>query len=295
MAIMGPSGAGKTTLLDILAGRLTRKSNTHGSYRGCAPHLSCTTTQSSDAGVANGAPSSRSVNGASGTVMVGGVELSRKTMQKMTAFVRQQDYLDGNDTVHEAVAFSAFMQMDRAIPRGERKEAVDRTIRQLGLTHARNSKVCQLSGGERRRVSVALQLVARPMILFMDEPTSGLDADNALKLCKCLRSLADAEGITVIVTIHQVSHRILRNLVPVLISPPSQPSLRYKKTKCSFFVLHFVCSSPPLRSSLFSTSACSYRPGCACTLVLQRIWKTTFHRLDFAPPQVATRRIITFR
>ena len=78
------------------------------------------------------------------------------------------------------------------------------------MTHCADQRIAALSGGERRRVSVALQLVTSPKVIFLDEPTSGLDADNALRLCQALRHMADTSGVAVVMTIHQPSDEIFR-------------------------------------------------------------------------------------
>ena len=135
-----------------------------------------------------------------------GTRLSRRAFKEVSGYVRQADYLNAEDTVAEAVGFSAFLRSSGDAE--TRAELVSRTLEALGLTHCADQRIAALSGGERRRVSVALQLVTSPKVIFLDEPTSGLDADNALRLCQALRHMADTSGVAVVMTIHQPSDEI---------------------------------------------------------------------------------------
>lgn len=119
-------------------------------------------------------------------------------------------------TVHEALLFAARLRLPESVPDTEKRVRVDALITQLGLAHIRDTRIGDgerrgISGGEMRRVSIGLELVARPDVLILDEPTSGLDSVSAKKVGEVLRALAhDKENPTaVIASIHQpryVSH-----------------------------------------------------------------------------------------
>ncbi|KAI5071323.1 hypothetical protein GOP47_0013574 [Adiantum capillus-veneris] len=171
MAIMGPSGSGKSTLLDALAGRLS--------------------------------PNLKQV----GNVMVNG---RRQTLSYgNSAYVTQDDVLLASLTVWEAVYYSAQLQLPKTMSYEAKRKRAERIIKEMGLQGAINTRIGGwrargLSGGEKRRVSIAIELLTRPRLLFLDEPTSGLDSAAAFNVVKRLRRLA-VEGRTIIVSIHQPS------------------------------------------------------------------------------------------
>ena len=158
-AIMGPSGAGKTTLLDVIAGR-------------------------------------KEYGKASGTLLVDGVTyptmLSRR---RAFGYVLQDDScLPSFLTVKEAIEFSANLRLPPHLSQAERNAKVEKVISQLGLSKVRDSYIgavgmSGISGGERRRVSIGMELVVEPKVLLLDEPTSGLDATAALKVVNVLTNL----------------------------------------------------------------------------------------------------------
>jgi ABC-type multidrug transport system ATPase subunit len=172
-AIMGPSGAGKTTLLDVLAGRKASKD--------CA-----------------------------GALVVDGVHY-RTMASRRNAFgyVLQDDStLPPFLTVREAIEFSASLRLPPGTPSRRREKIVDRVVRQLGLEKVAESRIGEvgasgISGGERRRVSIGMELVVGPKVLLLDEPTSGLDAAAALKVVEILTGLVRRGECLVIATIHQ--------------------------------------------------------------------------------------------
>ncbi|MDP2439546.1 MAG: ABC transporter permease [archaeon] len=172
LAIMGPSGAGKTTLLHI---------------------LSCRQRPSS------------------GTVTVNGAPLTPNQFRTFAAFVPQHDVLIATLTVKETLKFHAELRLPRnsenKMSRALRKERVHNILRQLRLAHVANTLVGDefirgISGGERRRLSIAIALLTEPGLIFLDEPTSGLDAAMAFEVMASIRDLA-ASGRAVIFTIHQ--------------------------------------------------------------------------------------------
>jgi ABC-type multidrug transport system ATPase subunit len=185
IAIMGPSGAGKSTLLDILAGK-------------------------SKSGEVQG------------DILVNGKRIQPKTFKNLAGYVDQEDLLLGSLTVRETLSFSAELRLPESLPKSEKMVIVDQTIKQLGLAHVSDSRIGGggirgISGGEKRRVSVGVEFVTSPSILFLDEPTSGLDSYNALMLVKTLANLAHKHGKTVIFTIHQPRSDVYKLFDDVLV------------------------------------------------------------------------------
>eukprot|EP00835_Amoeboradix_gromovi_P000533 NODE_19_length_39463_cov_0.396073.p1 type:complete len:773 gc:universal NODE_19_length_39463_cov_0.396073:2944-626(-) len=169
--IMGPSGAGKTTLLEILANRLK-----------------------------NGI--------VTGTVQANDQHTNVQSYQDIIGFVEQDDSLLDYLTVSETITTSAMLRLPRYMGTEEKNARVAEVMEELGITHVANSFIGGnglrgISGGERRRVSIACELVKNPLILFLDEPTSGLDSYNALNVIQCLSKLAINYNRTIITTIHQ--------------------------------------------------------------------------------------------
>ncbi|EJF64891.1 hypothetical protein DICSQDRAFT_159875 [Dichomitus squalens LYAD-421 SS1] len=177
LAIMGASGAGKSTFLDILA----RKSK-----RGAV----------------------------AGTTLVNGRAVDDADFKKVTGFVDQEDTLMGTLTVYETVLYSALLRLPREMSLEAKKYRTLETMNELGILGIRDSRIGDtgrrsISGGEKRRVSIACELVTSPSILFLDEPTSGLDAYNALSVIDSLVSLARDYNRTVVFTIHQPRSNIV--------------------------------------------------------------------------------------
>ncbi|KAJ3222772.1 hypothetical protein HK099_001940 [Clydaea vesicula] len=186
MAILGPSGAGKSTFLDILAGK--NKSGT-----------------------------------ISGDILVNGKTMPANKLRSICGFVDQEDILISTLTVKETLQFSANLRLPEAYTKAEKEKIVDETLETLGLSHIANSYiggngVRGISGGEKRRVSIGVELVTSPSILFLDEPTSGLDSYNAMMVIKTLHDLANANGgKTIIFTIHQPRSDVYKLFDDVLI------------------------------------------------------------------------------
>lgn len=176
--IIGGSGSGKTTLLNALADRHFKKSSI--SKRG--------------------------------TVMYN-EETSLEGYRH--AYVIQQDILIPTLTCFETLMYSAELKLPEITHRDERVQLVNELILKLGLkecmdTIVGDSRNKGLSGGERRRLSVGLQLISNPSVIFLDEPTTGLDSYNALLLCQSLQNLARTMGKTVVMSIHQPRADIFR-------------------------------------------------------------------------------------
>jgi ABC-type multidrug transport system ATPase subunit/pSer/pThr/pTyr-binding forkhead associated (FHA) protein len=171
IALMGPSGAGKTTLLLTLNGYMPPTS---------------------------------------GQVRINGEDLYSiyDALRGSIGYVPQDDIVHPELTVFEAVKYSARFRLPPDYSDDEIDRRVDETLRDLGLEGVRNLQIGKpekkvLSGGQRKRVNIALELVTDPVILFLDEPTSGLAADDTAALITLLHDLAKKTGKTIVMTIHQ--------------------------------------------------------------------------------------------
>ncbi|KAI3967774.1 hypothetical protein MKX01_039166 [Papaver californicum] len=179
LAVVGPSGAGKSTLLRIISGRIRKKDFD---------------------------PRSISLNDSP----IG----SLTQLKKICGFVAQDDNLLPLLTVKETMMFSAdFRLVGRSCK--EKEERVENLMKELNLLHVQNSFVGDeetrgISGGERKRVSIGIDVIHDPPILLLDEPTSGLDSRSAFQVIELLSSMAKAKHRTILLTIHQPSYRILQ-------------------------------------------------------------------------------------
>ncbi|XP_061392252.1 protein scarlet-like, partial [Musca vetustissima] len=176
MALMGSSGSGKTTLMSVLA------------YRQPA-----------------------------GTVVQGDILINGRRigpfMHRISGFVYQDDLFNGYLTVMEHMNFMAHLRLDRRVSKQERKMIIQDLLERTGLMGAANSRIGSgddekvLSGGERKRLAFAVELLNNPVILFCDEPTTGLDSYSAQQLVQTLYDLAK-KGTTILCTIHQPSSQL---------------------------------------------------------------------------------------
>jgi len=172
LAVMGSSGAGKTTFLNAISDRL-------------------------------GSDGKETV--LSGDFFVNNVKYDRK-YRTMVVYVTQDDVLNPMSTPVEALSFS--LRVRRGTDPQETELQVEKLIEELGLTGARDTVVgipgimAGLSGGERKRTNIGIELITNPKILYLDEPTSGLDSVTSAKICQLMKKLA-LRGRTVIFTIHQ--------------------------------------------------------------------------------------------
>ncbi|KNE97596.1 hypothetical protein PSTG_09145 [Puccinia striiformis f. sp. tritici PST-78] len=177
MAIMGASGAGKSSLLDILA-------------------------KKSKAGFVTG------------DILINDMQISNNQFKSLIAYVDQEDTLMSTLTVYEAVLFSAMLRLPKNMTLEDKKIRTLETLDELGILHLKDSFIGRsgqrsISGGEKRRVSIACELVTNPSILFLDEPTSGLDSFNAFNVVESLAQLAKNYQRTIILTIHQPQSNIV--------------------------------------------------------------------------------------
>ncbi|XP_057961820.1 ABC transporter G family member 7 [Malania oleifera] len=185
LAIMGPSGSGKTTLLNVLAGQLVASSRLH----------------------------------LSGLLEVNGQPASKQACK--FAYVRQEDLFFSQLTVRETLNVAAELQLPVILSMEERDEYVNNLLFKLGLVSCADSnvgdaKVRGISGGEKKRLSLACELIASPSVIFVDEPTTGLDAFQAEKVMETLQQLAQ-DGHTVICSIHQPRSSVYRRFDDIVL------------------------------------------------------------------------------
>lgn len=175
-AIMGATGSGKSSFLDVLAAR-------------------------------------KDPSGLSGEVLIDGAP-QPPNFKCLSGYVVQDDVVMGTLTVRENLTFSAVLRLPSSISREEKEEKVERVIQELGLSKVANSKVGTqlirgISGGEKKRTNIGMELIIDPSVLFLDEPTTGLDASTAGSVLLLLKRMAN-HGRTIILSIHQPRYSIYR-------------------------------------------------------------------------------------
>ncbi|XP_027344301.1 pleiotropic drug resistance protein 1-like isoform X1 [Abrus precatorius] len=171
-ALMGVSGAGKTTLMDVLAGRKT------GGY-------------------------------IEGSIKISGYPKKQETFARISGYCEQNDIHSPHVTVYESLLYSAWLRLPSSVDSNTRNMFIEEVMELVELKPLRNSLVglpgvSGLSTEQRKRLTIAVELVANPSIIFMDEPTSGLDARAAAIVMRTVRNTVDT-GRTVVCTIHQPS------------------------------------------------------------------------------------------
>jgi ABC-type multidrug transport system ATPase subunit/pSer/pThr/pTyr-binding forkhead associated (FHA) protein len=166
LAVLGPTGAGKTTLLRALTGN-------HPADRGSVLY-----------------------NGRD-------VYAAYAELRNRIGYVPQDDILHPQLTVRSALGYAARLRFPPDVSAADRRHRVDEVMAELGLTERANLQVAKLSGGQRKRTSVAIELLTKPSLLFLDEPTSGLDPGYEKSVMELLRNLADG-GRTVITVTHSI-------------------------------------------------------------------------------------------
>ena len=178
VGILGPSGAGKSSLLNALTG-----------------------LRPADAGA----------------IRFDGADLYQEydRLRSLIGYVPQDDIVHRELTVSEALFFSARLRLPAGTPEVELRKLVAQTVERLGLAGQARARVQTLSGGQRKRVSVGVELLGRPAVLFLDEPTSGLDPAAEGKMMALLRGLADS-GCTVVCTTHVMENVYLTDRLLIL-------------------------------------------------------------------------------
>ncbi|KAL3834929.1 hypothetical protein ACJIZ3_009665 [Penstemon smallii] len=171
-ALMGVSGAGKTTLMDVLAGRKT-------------------------GGIIEG------------DIRISGFPKNQETFARISGYCEQTDIHSPQVTIHESLIYSSFLRLPKEVSREQKIAFVDEVMELVELDNLKNAivgipGVSGLSTEQRKRLTIAVELVANPSIIFMDEPTSGLDARAAAIVMRTVRNTVDT-GRTVVCTIHQPS------------------------------------------------------------------------------------------
>lgn len=149
-----------------------------------------------------------------GNIYVNGSELRDcyRSIKQEVGFVPQDDIVHKDLTVEEVLRFSARLKLPDP---EQRRKGVERVLSQLEMTHRRSARVKELSGGQRKRVSIGVELIADPRILFLDEPTSGLDPGLDKRMMELLRHLADS-GKTVALVTHATNNVMLCDQVVFL-------------------------------------------------------------------------------
>ncbi|XP_059504311.1 broad substrate specificity ATP-binding cassette transporter ABCG2 isoform X2 [Stegostoma tigrinum] len=175
-AILGPTGSGKSSLLDILAAR-------------------------------------KDPSGLKGQVLIDGAP-QPSNFKCISGYVVQDDVVMGTLTVRENLQFSAALRLSNSIRNKEKNDRIDQIIKQLGLIKVADSKVGTpfirgVSGGERKRTNIGMELIIDPSVLFLDEPTTGLDASTALAVLLLLQRMS-RKGKTIIFSIHQPRYSIFK-------------------------------------------------------------------------------------
>ena len=148
------------------------------------------------------------LGGFEGRVLVNGAAATQGRLRSLSVCVMQDDVLMRTISARECITFSARLRLPRSMPTAAKVARVEHLIAQLGLDKCADTAVQGLSGGERKRTAIGVELVTDPRLLFLDEPTSGLDSATALSVMQLISQLASGEGRTVVTTIHQPSSEI---------------------------------------------------------------------------------------
>lgn len=177
LALMGPSGAGKSSLLNVLGSR----------FQGDV----------------------------SGEILVNGIRQTKKHKRSI-AYVLQQDLLLPNLTVRETLEITAKLRLPKNFTLQQKMQRVDDIITLMGIKSCENTMVQLTSGGERKRASIANELLVNPSLLYLDEPTTGLDSATAYSILESLKELC-VQGRTIICAIHQPSSSIFAKFDKLLL------------------------------------------------------------------------------
>lgn len=178
VGLLGPSGAGKSTFMDALNGM-------------------------------------RPASG--GSVLINNLDLYEHldSIKQSIGYVPQDDIIHRELTVYRTLYYVAKLRLSRDVSKSEINKIIDEVLDVTGLTERRNVAISQLSGGQRKRVSIAVELITKPSVIFLDEPTSGLDPATEEKIMTLFRQIAET-GRTVILTTHAMENVKLFDKIVVL-------------------------------------------------------------------------------
>ena len=179
VGFLGPSGAGKSTLMEAMNG----------------------------------------MRPASGNVLINNLDLYRHldSLKQSIGYVPQDDIIHRELSVYRTLYYVAKLRLSRDVSGAEIRQIVDEVLDVTGLAERRNVPVNQLSGGQRKRVSIAVELITKPSVIFLDEPTSGLDPAAEERIMKLFRQIAES-GRTVILTTHAMENVRLFDKIVVLMA-----------------------------------------------------------------------------
>ena len=179
VGLLGPSGAGKSTFMDALNGM-------------------------------------RPASG--GSVLINNLDLYQHldSLKQSIGYVPQDDIIHRELTVYRTLYYVAKLRLSSDVSRAEINQIIEEVMDVTGLTERRDVPINQLSGGQRKRVSIAVELITKPSVIFLDEPTSGLDPATEVKIMKLFRQIAES-GRTVILTTHAMENVKLFDKIVVLI------------------------------------------------------------------------------
>ncbi|CAI5488714.1 unnamed protein product [Closterium sp. Naga37s-1] len=217
-AIMGASGSGKTTLLNILAHRIAKERR-------------------------------------SGSVELDGTVVRGSTMRRMSAYVMQDDLMFPALTVRETLMFAAELRLAaRGVTQEEKERKVESLLDLLGLTKVADSLIGNesqrgVSGGERKRVAIGVEMVSDPRILFLDEPTSGLDSTSAYRVVRAIKDIAVKTGSIAIMVLHQPSFRVLSLIDRLLLLASGHTIFHGPPPQLPTFLASFGCPVPQFANS----------------------------------------------
>lgn len=214
-AIMGSSGGGKTTLLSTLSLRLDR-----------------------------------SKMNITGSICLNGRAYDKAILKAMSAYVMQDDVLIAELTVLETLSYAADLRLGSEHSKEEKAARIEEVIQLMEIGHIKDiiigdTRVKGISGGERKRVCIAIELLSKPKLIFLDEPTSGLDSTTALTVCTCLKNLASQGYCTVVCTIHQPQQKLFQLFDNLILMKKGQIVYQGSVSKSILFLESIGMSCPP--------------------------------------------------
>lgn len=271
LVVMGPSGAGKSSLLDCISGRN---------------------------------------NAVNGQVTVNG-KLWSKKLKRFAAYVMQEDLFHATLTVREHLILQARLRMSGAFSRQQYLGRVDTLLEEFGLSKSKDTLIGGwmqrgISGGERKRLALATELLTNPSVLFADEPTSGLDSFMAKSVVQQLRRLAVHEGRTVVATIHQPSSEVFALFDRLELLADGATIYQGKATKvvdyfagCGYECPMFMNPADYFIEKIVVVDADSDQAGVERVGALKEAWKTHAQQRSEAievvyPQDIGSKEMATF-